>query len=119
MNNRLSAIELLSIGYNKGLSETEKTTAVQQLEARKKQQAEETTISFGNPFLDMVDAYKGGMSRREERQQQELLEAKMQRLAELEAKAEKAREEHEHKQKLEADMARLKHLEQAEKAGLI
>ena len=43
----------------------------------------------------------------------------MQRLAELETKAQKAREEHEHKQKLEADLQRLAHLEQAEKAGLI
>ncbi|COF98748.1 Uncharacterised protein [Streptococcus pneumoniae] len=67
----------------------------------------------------MVDAYKGGMSRREERQQQELLEAKMKRLAELEAKQAAAHEEFARKQKLEADMARLKHLEDAEKAGLM
>jgi len=119
MNNRLSAIELLSIGYNKGLTDVEKTTAVQQLEARKKQQAEETTISFGNPFLDMVDAYKGGMSRREERQQQELLEAKMKRLADLEAKQAAAHEEYARKQKHEEAMKRLEHLEQAEKAGLM
>ncbi|HFK1555983.1 hypothetical protein P4417_35160 [Bacillus thuringiensis] len=118
-SNRLSAIELLSIGYNKGLTDAEKTTAVQQLEARKQQQAEETALGFGNPFLNMVDAYKGGMSRREERRQQELLEAKMKRLAELEAKAEKANEEYKQKQKLESDMQRLEHLEQAEKAGLI
>ncbi|EJR08129.1 hypothetical protein II9_05690 [Bacillus cereus MSX-D12] len=118
-SNRLSAIELLSIGYNKGLTDAEKNEAVQQLEARKKQQAEETTISFGNPFLNMVDAYKGGMSRREERQQQELLEAKMKRLAELEAKAQKANEEHAAKQKLEAQLERLSHLERAESAGLI
>lgn len=119
MNNRLSAIELLSIGYNKGLSEAEKTTAVQQLEARKQQQAEETTISFGNPFLNLVDAYKGGMSRREERQQQELLEAKMKRLAELEAKAEKANEEYKRKQQHEEAMNRLAQLEKAESVGLI
>ncbi|CGG56653.1 Uncharacterised protein [Streptococcus pneumoniae] len=118
-SNRLSAIELLSIGYNKGLTDAEKTTAVQQLEARKQQQAEETALGFGNPFLNMVDAYKGGMSRREERQQQELLEAKMKRLAELEAKQAAAHEEFARKQKLEADMARLKHLEDAEKAGLM
>ncbi|PHB58150.1 hypothetical protein [Bacillus wiedmannii] len=117
--NRLSAIELLSIGYNKGLTDAEKTTAVQQLEARKQQQAEETALSFGNPFLNMVDAYKGGMSRREERQQQELLEAKMKRLADLEAKAQAANEEHARKQKVEADMQRLAHLEQAESVGLI
>lgn len=116
---RLSAIELLSIGYNKGLTDAEKTTAVQQLTERKQQQAEETALGFGNPFLNMVDAYKGGMSRREERQQQELLESKMKRLAELEAKAQKANEEHAAKQKLEADMRRLAHLEKAESVGLL
>ncbi len=119
MNNSLSAIELLSIGYQKGLTAEEKTVAVQQLEERKKQQAGETTISFGNPFLNLVDAYKDGMSRREERQQQELLEAKMNRLAELEAKAEKANEEYKQKQKLEANMQRLAELEKAESVGLI
>ncbi|WP_240459497.1 hypothetical protein [Bacillus paranthracis] len=119
MNNRLSAIELLSIGYNSGLTADEKTEAVAQLTARKEQQANEKQMGLGNPFLNMVDAYKGGMSRREERQQQELLEAKMKRLAELEAKVEKAREEHAAKQKLESDMKRLAHLEQAESVGLI
>ncbi|CDN38724.1 hypothetical protein [Bacillus thuringiensis] len=117
--NRLSAIKLLSIGYNKGLTDAEKTTAVQQLEARKKQQAEEAALSFGNPFLNMCQAYSDSTSRREERQQQDLLEAKMKRLAELEAKAQKANEEHMQKQKLEADMQRLAHLEQAESVGLI
>lgn len=119
MNNRLSAIELLSIGYNSGLTAEEKTEAVAQLTARKEQQANEKQMGLGNPFLNMVDAYKGGMSRREERQQQELLEAKMKRLAELEAKQAAAHEEFARKQKLEADMARLKHLEDAEKAGLM
>lgn len=117
--NKLSAIELLSIGYNKGLTDTEKTMAVQQLEARKQQQAEEAALSFGNPFLNMRQAYSDSTSRREERQQQDLLEAKMKRLAELEAKAQKANEEHMQKQKLEADMQRLAHLEQAESVGLI
>lgn len=117
--NRLSAIELLSIGYNKGLTDAEKTTAVQQLEARKQQQAEEKLQGFENPFLKMSRAYGESTSRREERQQQDLLEARMKRLAELEAKAQKANEEHERKQKLEADMQRLTHLEQAESVGLI
>ncbi|PEM08038.1 hypothetical protein [Bacillus wiedmannii] len=118
-SNRLSAIELLSIGYNKGLSETEKITAVNQLEELKKNQAEAKEHGFGNPFLKLNNAYNESTSRREERQQQELFEVKMKRLAELEAKAQKAREEHESKQKLEADMARLKHLEDVEKAGLM
>ncbi|AJQ61864.1 hypothetical protein CON48_22665 [Bacillus thuringiensis] len=119
MNNRLSAIELLSIGYNKGLTDEEKITAVQQLEARKKQQAEEAALSFGNPFLNMRQAYGDSTSRREERQQQDLLEAKMKRLAELELKQAAAQEEYERKQQQEAKLERLSHLEQAEKAGLI
>ena len=116
---RLSAIELLSIGYNKGLTDAEKTVAVQQLEARKQQQEEAKLQGFDNPFLKMSRAYGESTSRREERHQQEVFEARMQRLAELETKAQKAREEHEHKQKIEADLQRLAHLEQAEKAGLI
>ncbi|MCU4765572.1 hypothetical protein OCF08_26690 [Bacillus cereus] len=119
MNNRLSATELLSIGYNSGLTAEEKTEAVTQLTARKEQQAKERQMGLGNPFLKMCAAYDSSTSRREERQQQELLEAKMKRLADLEAKAEKAREEHAAKQKLEANMQRLAHLEQADKAGLI
>ncbi|ARZ65160.1 MULTISPECIES: hypothetical protein [Bacillus cereus group] len=118
-SNRLSAIELLSIGYNKGLTDAEKTVAVQQLEARKKQESEEKLQGFENPFLKMSRAYGESTSRREERHQQEVFEAKMKRLAELEAKAQKANEEHAAKQKLESDMKRLAHLEQAESVGLI
>ncbi|PFQ13873.1 hypothetical protein COE58_06685 [Bacillus cereus] len=119
MNNRLSATELLSIGYNNGLTPEEKTEAVVQLTARKEQQAKERQMGLGNPFLKMCAAYDSSTSRREARQQQELLEARMKRLAELEAKAQKANEEHAAKQKLEADMKRLEHLEQAESVGLI
>ncbi|MGD2278430.1 hypothetical protein [Bacillus wiedmannii] len=120
MNNyNLSAHELMSIGYNTSLTDTEKMEAVNQLEELKKNQAEAKEHGFGNPFLKLSNAYNESTSRREERQQQELFEAKMKRLEELEAKAQKAREEHESKQKLEADMARLKHLEDVEKAGLM
>lgn len=119
MNNRLSATELLSIGYNNRLTAEEKTEAVAQLTARKEQQAKERQMGLGNPFLKMCAAYDSSTSRREERQQKELLEAKMARLRELEAKQAAAHEEFARKQKLEADMKRLEHLEQAEKAGLM
>lgn len=119
MNNRLSAIELLSIGYNNGLTSEEKTVAVQQLEARKQQQADERLQGFENPFLKMSRGYGESTSRREEKQQQVVLETKMKRLAELEAKQAAAQEEYARQQKLEADMHRLAHLESAEKAGLI
>ncbi|GAB6463333.1 MULTISPECIES: hypothetical protein [Bacillus] len=118
-NNRLSAIELLSIGYNNGLTSEEKTVAVQQLEARKQQQSKEAGQGVVNPFLNLCQAYGDSTSRREARQQQELLEAKLTRLAELEAKAQAANEAHARQQKAEADMQRLAHLESAEKAGLI
>ncbi|QWH20948.1 hypothetical protein EXW62_28725 (plasmid) [Bacillus mycoides] len=116
---RLSAIELLSIGYNKGLSSEEKSVAVQQLEARKQQQSNEAGQGVVNPFLNLCQAYGDSTSRREAKQQQELLEAKMKRLAELEEKRVAAQEQYERQQKLEADMNRLAHLESAEKAGLI
>lgn len=119
MNNRLSATELLSIGYNSGLTAEEKTEAVVQLTARKEQQAKERQMGLGNPFLNMCEAYDSSTSRREARQQQELLEAKMTRLRELEAKQAAAHEEHARKQKLEEDLQRLKHLEDVEKAGLM
>lgn len=119
MNNRLSATELLSIGYNNGLTAEEKTEAVVQLTARKEQQAKERQLGLGNPFLKMCAAYDSSTSRREARQQQDVLEARMKRLVELEAKAQAANEEHARKQKLEADMQRLAHLEQAESVGLI
>ncbi|HFK1442260.1 TPA: hypothetical protein ACGXMF_005787 [Bacillus cereus] len=118
-SNRLSAIELLSIGYQKGITDAEKTMAVQQLTERKQQQAEEKQQGFGNPFLKLSNAYNESTSRREERRQQGVLEERMKRLEELEAKAQKANEEHAAKQKLEADMQRLAHLERAETAGLI
>ncbi|PEN47077.1 hypothetical protein CN630_12960 [Bacillus wiedmannii] len=119
MNNRLSAIELLAVGYNNGLTEAEKTMEVQQLEVRKQQQAEEKQQGFGNPFLKLSQAYGESTSRREERQQQALHEERMKRLAELEAKAQAAQEAHIQKQQQEARLERLAHLEQAEKAGLI
>ncbi|AOY18406.1 hypothetical protein BGI23_24940 [Bacillus sp. ABP14] len=119
MNNRLSAIELLSIGYNKGLTSEEKSVAVEQLEARKQQQSKEAVQGVVNPFLNLCQAYGDSTSRREERQQQELLEAKLTRLAELEAKAKAAQEEHERKQQHEEKLERLAHLEQAESVGLI
>ncbi|EJS74967.1 hypothetical protein CON38_02345 [Bacillus cereus] len=118
-SNRLSAIELLSIGYNNGLTSEEKTVAVQQLEARKQQQSKEAGQCVVNPFLNLCQAYGDSTSRREARQQQDLFEVKMKRLAELEAKQQKANEEHERQQKLETDMQRLAHLEQAESVGLI
>ncbi|MEH6933931.1 hypothetical protein [Bacillus sp. JJ783] len=117
MNNRLSAIELLSIGYNNGLTSAEKTVAVQQLEARKKQQAGET-VQGVNPLM-LSQAYGESTSRREEKQQAAELEAKMKRLADLEAKAQAANEAHIQKQQHEAKLERLAHLERAETAGLI
>lgn len=116
---RLSAIELLTIGYNNGLTSEEKTMAAQQLEARKQQQAEAKLQGFENPFLNLSRAYGESTSRRDEKQKQEVLETKMKRLAELEAKAQAANEAHARQQKAEADMKRLEHLEQAEKAGLL
>lgn len=116
---RLSAIELLSIGYNKGLSSEEKSVAVQQLEARKQQQSKEAGHGVVNPFLNLCQAYGDSTSRREARQQQDLLDTKMKRLADLEAKVQAANEEHERKQQHEAKLERLAHLEQAESVGLI
>lgn len=116
---RLSAIELLSIGYNKGLSSEEKSVAVQQLEARKQQQSNEAGQGVVNPFLNLCQAYGDSTSRREARHQQDLFEAKMKRLAELEARQVAAQEEHARKQQQEAKLERLAHLESAEKVGLI
>ncbi|PFP95179.1 hypothetical protein COK06_16775 [Bacillus cereus] len=113
----LSAHEMLSVAYNRGLTQSEKMEAVTQLEARKKQQAGEM-VQGVNPLM-LSQAYGESTSRREEKQRQMEFETKMKRLADLEAKAQAANEEHARKQKLEADMQRLAHLEQAEKAGLL
>lgn len=113
----LSATELMSIGYNTALTDTEKMEAVTQLEARKKQQAGET-VQGVNPLM-LSQAYGESTSRREEKQQAAELEAKMARLRELEAKQAAAHEEYARKQKYEEAMKRLKHLEDVEKAGLM
>ncbi|ANC10494.1 MULTISPECIES: hypothetical protein [Bacillus] len=113
----LSAYEMLSVAYNRGLTQSEKMEAVTQLEARKKQQAGETVQGI-NPLM-LSQAYGESTSRREEKEQAAELEAKMKRLADLEAKAQAAQEAHIQKQQQEARLERLAHLEQAEKAGLI
>lgn len=115
----LSAQEKLMIGYNNSLTAGEKLEAVQQLEARKKAQEAEYTPEVGNMFMTLQSAYGESKNRREERAEQERLNAKMERLAELEAKSAAANQEFVRKQKLEADMQRLQHLEQADKAGLL
>lgn len=113
----LSAYEMLSVAYNRGLTQSEKMEAVTQLEARKKQQAGETVQGI-NPLM-LSQAYGESTSRREEKEQAAELKAKMKRLADLEAKAQAAQEAHIQKQQQEARLERLAHLEQAEKAGLI